>query len=77
MHSLRSVWSCAFHVAGNSVQCWRAMPENGIDVSDPGSGDRPALGTGASSTALSFVSSGIVLLHSIVRIEHFKWLILC
>ena len=40
----------------NAVQCWRAVPENGINVSDPGSSDRPALGTGISSTALSLVS---------------------
>ena len=53
------------------------MPENGIDVSDPGSGDGPSLSTGVRSTALSFVGIGIVLLHSIVRVEHFEWLILC
>ena len=53
-------------VRGNAVRSWRAMPENGIDVSDPGSGDGPSLGTGVRSIALPFVSIGIVLLHSIV-----------
>ena len=62
---------------GNAVQSWCAMPENGIDVSDPGSGDGPSLGTCVSSAALSLVSVGIVLFHSSVRVEHFKWFILC
>ena len=64
-------------VGGDPVQCWRAVPENGIDVSNPGSGDGPSLGTGVGSTALPFVSISIVLLHSDVRIEHFEWLVLC
>ena len=64
-------------VRGNAVQSWCAMPENGIDVSDPGSGDGPSLGTGIRRTALPFVSIGIVLLHSIVRVKHFEWFILC
>ena len=63
-------------VRGNAVQSWCAMPETGIDVSDSGSGDGPSLGTGVRSTALSFVSIGIMLLHSIMRVEHFEWLIL-
>ena len=64
-------------VRGNAVQRWRAVPENGIDVSDPGSNNGPSLGTSVSNTALSFVSVGIVLLHGTVRVEHFKWRILC
>ena len=64
-------------VRGNAAQCWCAVPENGIDVSNPGSSNGPSLGTGISSTALSFVSAGIVLLHRTVRVEHFKWLVLC
>jgi len=62
---------------GNAVQCRRAVPENGIDVSDPGSSNGPSLGTGVSSTALPFVSISIVLLHCIVGVEHFEWLVLC
>ena len=64
-------------VGGNAVESRCAMSENGIDVSDAGSGDGPPLGTGVRSAALSFVSIGIMLLHSIVRVEHFEWLILC
>ena len=64
-------------VRGNAVQSWCTMPENGIDVSDPGSGDGPSLGTGIRRTTLPFVSIGIVLLRSIVRVEYFEWFILC
>ena len=49
---------------GNAVECGRAMPENGIDVADPGRGNRPSLGTGLRSTVLSFICDGAVLFHS-------------
>jgi len=52
------------------------VSENGIDVSDPGSSNGPSLGAGVSSTTLSFVSISIVLLHFIMRVEHFERLVL-
>ena len=52
------------------------MPENGIDVADPGRGNRPSLGTGLCGTALSFICGGVVLFHSIKCAEHPNWLIL-
>ena len=63
-------------VGGNSVECRDAMPENGIDVSDPGRGDRPTLDTGLRSTTFPFVRGGVVLFHSTVRVEHSNWITL-
>ena len=61
---------------GDSAECRGAMPEDGIDASDPGRGDRPTLGTGLRSTASSFIHGGVVLFQRIVRVEHSNWLIL-
>jgi hypothetical protein len=64
-------------VRSDTVQRRRAVSKNGIDVSDPGSSNGPSLGTGVSSTALPFVGISIMLLHCIMRVEHFEWFILC
>ena len=62
-------------VGGNAVEYGRAMPENGIDGTDPGRGNRPSLGTGFCGTALSLIFGGGALFHSIKCAEHPNWLI--